>query len=300
MSSPRPPGWYDEPSGDRGLLRWWDGQSWTSVTRRRSPAEEAAPQPAADFLSGGGTGPADLLDSAQPRPASSRRRLAGAGIAGVLAVIVLLAVLPGRGADPDEGLADPRPVPTTTVPAPDPVPAPTTPRPVTGRVTDRVARLAYDVLPGDWREWDRDSFRGLESTSGYYRITQDSVPNGQTYWANVTSGQVDPAIAVGALPEAGAALVETLARSYYPEHRRDGLTRQALTVDGAPAYLIRYTAVFDPRSAAGYSAKSEAVTVLLVDTGDELPSALYVSLPDTVRELWPSVEPLLASVRIFR
>jgi hypothetical protein len=37
-----------------------------------------------------------------------------------------------------------------------------------------------------------------------------------------------------------------------------------------------------------------------VDTGAVLPSALYVSLPDTVEELWPAVDGLLGSVRIVR
>ena len=101
------------------------------------------------------------------------------------------------------------------------------------------------------------------------------------------------------LPGAAGQLVDVLARDYYPEHRRTGETRRAVTVDGAPAYLVRYTAVFDPKAAAGYAAKSEAVAVLLVDTGDDRPSALYVSLPDTVRDLWPSVEALIASVRIL-
>jgi hypothetical protein len=31
-----------------------------------------------------------------------------------------------------------------------------------------------------------------------------------------------------------------------------------------------------------------------------VPAALYVSLPDTVRSLWPSIDGLLAGVRIIR
>lgn len=298
MSSPRPPGWYDEPSGDRALLRWWDGQAWTAVTRSRSPSEQLPRPPSS------ADGPAgDVLDSGGGRrwSASTRRGLVAAGVAAVV-ITLLLALLPRQDPGGDRRLADP--APTTTARGPgvttEPAPAPTTPRAVTGRVVDRVARLSYDVLPGDWREWDRDTFRGLVSTAGYYRITQDSVPNGDTYWANVSSGRVDPEVAPGDLAAAAAELVDVLARGYYPGHQRTRVDRRALTVDGAPAYLVRYTAVFDPRSAAGYVAKSESVTVLLVDTGDPIPSALYVSLPDTIRSLWPSVESLLASVRVVR
>lgn len=300
MTDPRPPGWYDEPSGDPARLRWWDGRSWTSVSRQRS-AFEALPAPDGPAAAG------DLLDSTAPRPAApwSRRRRAvlAAGVA--VALVVALAVLgvPGRQ-DLGGGLADRGPGstgPGSAGPATPPEPAPTTARAVSGRVVDQVAKLSYDVLPGEWREWDRDTFRGLLSTVGYYRITQDSAPNEQTYWANVTSGPVSPATASREdLRGSAVRLVDMLAQRYYPNHTRQQLAQRELTVDGAPAYLVRYRAVFDPGSSEGYAAKSEEVAVLVVDTGQDLPSALYVSLPDTVSSLWPSVDGLLSSVRIVR
>ena len=283
----RPPGWYDEPGGDRASLRWWDGAAWTTVTRLRTASEDPPPAP-------------DVLDSGPPpRPRPDRRTWLGAAAA-VLAVALLVAVLrPGAGGE--EGLAG-RPGgagPATLVPT---EPAPTTARPVTGRVTDRVARLSYDVLPGEWREWDRDSFDALRSTLGYYRITQENAPNSETYWANVNSGPVAPAVASrdGDLADTARRAIRTLGDNYYPAHTREGLTQRDLTVDGARASLIRYRAVFDPVAAAGYAARSEQVVVLVVDTGGPLPSVFYVSIPDTVRELWPAIDPLLASVRVVR
>jgi len=288
----RPPGWYDEPSGDRRRLRWWDGRSWTPVTRERA-AFETLPEDRPGFLSP----PGDVVDSAAGRPATRRGLLLGllvAGVAGLLLVVGLSA-----GGTPEDRLADSGSGRGGLATPPEP--APTTPRAVTGRVVDRVARLSYDVLPGDWREWDRDSFRGLLSTIGYYRITQESAPNAQTYWANVTSGAISPRVAVqGDLRATATRLVETLAEDYYPPHTRQQVAQRELTVDGAAAYLVRYRAVFDPARAEGYSAKSEEVAVLVVDTGEPLPSALYVSLPDTVRTLWPSVDGLLSSVRVVR
>ena len=117
----------------------------------------------------------------------------------------------------------------------------------------------------------------------------------------MNSGPVDPRTAVaGDLAKTADRLIKTLGDEYYPEHARTGLVRRTLTVDGAPAALVRYKAVFDPVAAEGYSAKSEQVVVLVVNTGEQLPSALYVSLPDTVRDLWPSIDGLLASVRVIR
>jgi hypothetical protein len=71
-------------------------------------------------------------------------------------------------------------------------------------------------------------------------------------------------------------------------------------VDGAPAAMVRYKAVFDPVAAEGYSAKSEQVVVLVVNTGLDVPAALYVSLPDTVRDLCPAIDGLVAGVRVIR
>ena len=256
------------------------------MTRSRSVFEQLPPEPAA----------VDVLDVEPPRP--PRRGWVIAGIAVAVLLIIVVAGLPGR--QTGDGLAgrDPGPGAATIMPTD---PAPTTAKPVSGRFEDRVAKLSYDVLPGAWREWDRESFQGLQSTLGYYRVTQENAPRDQTYWANVNSGPVDPRTAVaGDLAKTADRLITTLGNEYYPEHTRTELVRRTLTVDGAPAALVRYKAVFDPVAAEGYSAKSEQVVVLVVDTGGQLPSALYVSLPDTVRNLWPSIDGLLAGVRVIR
>jgi hypothetical protein len=286
VTAARPPGWYDEPGGDRALLRWWDGRSWTPVTRSRSVFEQLPPERAR----------VDVLDAEPPRP--PRRGWVIAGIAVAVLLIIVVAGLPGRRGD--GGLAERGPGPgSATIMPTDP--APTTAVPINGRFEDRVAKLSYDVLPGTWREWDRESFQGLQSTLGYYRVTQENAPRDQTYWANVNSGPLDTRTAVaGDLAKTADRLITTLGDEYYPKHTRTELVRRTLTVDGAPAALVRYKAVFDPVAAEGYSAKSEQVVVLVVNTGEEVPSALYVSLPDTVRDLWPAIDGLLAGVRVIR
>jgi hypothetical protein len=286
VTAARPPGWYDEPGGDRALLRWWDGRSWTPVTRSRSVFEQLPPEPVA----------VDVLDSESPR--SPRRGWVIAGTAVAVLLIIVVAGLPGRRTGGGLAEREPGPGSATIVPTD---PAPTTATPVNGRFEDRVAKLSYDVLPGTWREWDRESFQGLQSTLGYYRVTQENAPRDQTYWANVNSGPLDARTAVaGDLAKTADRLITTLGDEYYPKHTRTELARRTLTVDGAPAALVRYKAVFDPVAAEGYSAKSEQVVVLVVNIGEEVPSALYVSLPDTVRDLWPSIDGLIASVRIIR
>jgi hypothetical protein len=168
-------------------------------------------------------------------------------------------------------------------------------------MVDPAAGLSYDVLPGQWLVWDKFTFDGTLGSVGYYRVLQKETPGVGEYWANVTSGLVSPAAASrDDLVATSRRLVTGLDTVYYPKHTRRSVEQRPLTVDGHPAYLVRYLAVFDPVASRGYQAKSEQVTVLLVDTGRQLPAALYISLPDTVRSTWALVDGLIGSVRVIR
>lgn len=301
MTEPRQQGWYDDPGGDVSQLRWWDGSAWTGITRARMAHERpAAPPPPPVAWSAG-----EVLD-AEDRPTGSRSTwLVVLGIVGVIGVLVLTGALPGLdsstgGSGRSGGRALPLPVPTEQPPFEPPSTRPP-PRPVSGRIVDAAAGLSYNVLPGRWLSWDKFAFDGMLGSVGYYQVLQEDTPLGGEYWANVTSGLVNPATASrDDLVASAGRLVNGLAAGYYPKHTRGDVEQRSLTVDGHRAYLVRFVAVFDPTAAKGYQAKSEQVTVLLVDTGRQLPAALYISLPDTVRSLWGSVDPLIASVRVIR
>ena len=67
------PGWYPDPSGSAGSLRWWDGQQWGEQVREAvgvapEPAVEAAgaaPEPAVEAI-GAAPEPADGIEPVEP------------------------------------------------------------------------------------------------------------------------------------------------------------------------------------------------------------------------------------------
>lgn len=291
MSDARSPGWYDDPAGDADRLRWWDGAGWTGITRERASFEQPPPPAVTAEPEFGGD---DVLDSGRPARARPGWVLVLVGV-GVVALLVLTGAFPGL--DRDDAPADRAAPGLTAAPSPPPTTTPA-PRPVSGRITDNEAGLSYPVLPGEWRAWDRPWFSGFASLLGYYRITETDTPVGP-YWANVNSGLISPATTRDDLAAAAVRLAGGLAANNYPEHTRRNVESRATEVDGRRAHLLRYVAVFDPVASIGYMARTEAVTVLVVDTGRPLPAALYVSLPDTVRPLWSAVDGLVASVRVL-
>lgn len=308
MSDAPRPGWYSDPSGDRFRLRWWDGVAWTGIVRDRAAFEQPGMADAPGPLPG--TAPRsparqpDVLEAAPPVPQRPRWLWPVVVVAvGLIGVLVLTGSFPGLDpaprARPDSAGGPSAPDdPTTSQGLPRPNPSP---RLVQGRVTDRDAGISYDVLPGDWREWDQTVFRGFVSTVGYYRVVQERTPGGGIYWANVNSGPVNPAASTpNDLRSTAGKVVGLLAPEYYPKHTRRELTQRPVTVDGRPGYLIRYVAAFDRAAAVGYSAQSELVAILVVDTGRPRPAVLYVSLPDTVRPVWSSLDALIRSVRVLR
>jgi hypothetical protein len=309
VSEERSPGWYADPSGEADRLRWWDGSAWTGIDRARMSHERLGSDGQAPAGSRPDGGPNDLLDSATgPPPRSPRRWFAVLLAVGVVAALVLTGRFPGLHTSglAERTIASNAPAPTLSRAEPQPPPvgpptaAPTSLRPVTGRLVDGTARLSYAVLPGSWQAWDLISFEGLITTAGYYRVVQRDTPEGGLYWANVTSGPILPSLVGADLRASARKLADALDAEYYPAHTRRDVVEQATTVDGHNAYLVRWLAVFDRSRTGGYLAKSEVVAVLLVDIGRDVPSALYLSLPDPVRSTWPSVEGLLGSVRVLR
>jgi Protein of unknown function (DUF2510) len=57
MAAPTPSGWYPDPTGSPGSIRYFDGQVWTAHTAGRPAASPNWHQPAAAEAAGDGAHP---------------------------------------------------------------------------------------------------------------------------------------------------------------------------------------------------------------------------------------------------
>jgi hypothetical protein len=294
-------GWYPDPGGEPGRLRWWDGTGWTDRTiassyedlasDNRPPRRSWSPR------------------SWSPRGWSPRSRtpliVAGCSLLAILVVVGLVAA--NQGARPDSGAAAgrqggepnlPTELPTSRPPAtvapcdtgappstapPSPTAAP--PHASAPRVTDTNAGISYAGQGEPWRPWTMIwTTPGLQAefAKGYFIVTQNDTPDGQ-YYATVLSGTLTALVGDGppANPRCVAQqLSEDVRDAYYPRpNERATLDARPVTVGGHSGYLIRYHLTFQ---VAGYDAKGEQVGIMVLNTGRPKLAVLYISIPDTV------------------
>lgn len=282
------PGWYPDPDGAPGLVRWWNGVSWSDVATPAGPGV-AVQQPV-------GYTPRPF-DPAVPPPAppsvgGRTGWIVGLGVLG-LVLVVLIGILVSSRGDGDV-TADP-PI-TGTVPAPS---GPTFPS-GTVRIIDEAAGISYPFLGEGWLEWDLGPQYELTEISGQYFTTQEEVPDGGIFIAQCTSGPVADAYGWGG-PSTLASTVREVAASaianYYPypndrEVRRD----EERTVDGHAAHLYEFQLTWDIE---GYDSSGERAALLLIDVGRPAPALLYISIPNTHAELYGVIDRVLDDVDVL-
>ncbi|MCO7222462.1 DUF2510 domain-containing protein, partial [Klenkia sp. PcliD-1-E] len=231
----------------------------------------------------------------QPPPAPrGPGRAVGVAVAAVVTVVVVVAVVVvGLVADrsgPDAG-------PTGLA---GPVPTGPTFPPGTVQIVDEAAGIAYPFLGDGWYEYVLGAPLETTSVRGQYFVTQDAVPDGGEFIAQITSGPVAEGYGWTG-PGSEQVTVETLAESvranYYPgPNEREELRDEAVTVDGAPGWVYEFTLSWDT---AGYDATGERAALLLVDTGRPAPALLYLSIPNTHAELYGVINRVIDAVDVL-
>ncbi|WP_449063745.1 hypothetical protein [Planomonospora algeriensis] len=227
--------------------------------------------------------------------------LAGSAVIALVGA-VLWAFLAGPLASTDDGSAAAATKPSATPkPSTAPKKVPRLPRfqgdasPVAGTLTDARAGLTLPQLGAPWRLDTRPTVPTTYgfSTRQYVPAGQDSA--GRSQFAQVMSGPLSPRLKSRyTSPENLAPVINavTLAarKKFFPEGNSARKTaQQTLSVGGLPAQLAAYEITSD--------GSVTTVVVAAVSTGADLPSIVYMSVPDAKKELLPDVNTVFKAIR---
>ena len=277
-----------------------------------SGLNEPPPPPPPDILIGG---PDDDNDPIR-RNKRIMKWFGGAAVA-VVAIglaVILGMVMTGRAGQPGGIFGDRAEAPSDTRPElakrcpPPSIPAerpeqPVPDAPAGPRTVDQEAGISYKAYGEPWEPWDA-AWVDRGELKVTYRIGQHFVtePNydghGSSYHATVLSGHVPAAVNDGLVLDLkciGEQIAADVRISFYPERNElEMLNQQDTTLGGRPARVLKFRLHFDQ---PGLKAKSELVSIALVDVGRVEAAILYVSIPDTHRQFDYVADDALQSIR---
>ncbi|MFB9877881.1 hypothetical protein ACFFMN_08050 [Planobispora siamensis] len=226
--------------------------------------------------------------------------LAGSAVIALVGV-VLWAFLAGPLASAEESAPAPTPAPSATKKTAKPRTIGRLPRykgdasPVAGTITDTNAAITVPRLGAPWQQDTRPNLTTTYgfSTRQYAPAGQDA--SGKAQYAEVMSGPLSPRLKGRyTSPENLAPVINavTLAarKKFFPEGNTARKTaQQTLSVGGLPAQLAAY-------EITSGDAKT-TVVVAAVSTGADLPSIVYMSVPQDVKELLPDVNTVFKGIK---
>jgi hypothetical protein len=283
------PGWYPDPDGAAGMVRWWNGISWSDVATPAGPGVVVQSSPV--------LAPPARPTAPEPSPAPSATGNRTPWIVGisllVLVAVVGAALFLGRsGSEP--AVADP------AVPSAQPLPpAGPTFAPGTVRIIDDVAGVSYPFLGDGWYEWALWDQYETTDTAGQYFTTQELTPDGKTFISQCSSGPLAEGYGwagPSTLQSSLATVADSVRHNYYPgPNERTVLRDEARTVDGHAAHLYEFQLSWD---VPGYDASGERAALLLIDVGRPAPALLYISIPNTHAELYGVIDRVLDAVEV--
>jgi hypothetical protein len=287
------PGWYTDPEGAPGYVRWWNGVTWSDVTTPAGPGVAvqsaptlAPPRPAAPPRPTAPSGP-----EVAPTRSFSRGWLVALAVLAVVGVLVA-ALVAGRS---DDGSTASGPTG-----AGESVPSGPTFAPGTVRIIDQDSGISYPWLGENWLEWDLGPQLETTAIAGEYFTTQENTPGGGMFIAQCTSGPLADGYGwggPGTLQSTLATVADSVRGNYYPApNDRRVLRDEDRTVDGHAARLYEFDLSWH---VAGYDSTGERAALLLIDVGRPAPALLYISIPNTHAELYGVIDQVLDGVQVL-
>jgi len=283
------PGWYPDPDGTSGMVRWWNGVSWSDVATPAGPGVTVQSSPVL----------APPVPPATPafQPQAPQRTTSRAPWIVGLSLLVLVAVVGATLFAGNSGKATPA---DPTIPSAQAPPAgPTFPK-GTLRIVDDVSGISYPYLGTGWLEWSLWQQEETTNTAGQYFTTQELTPDGETFIAQCSSGPLADGFGwagPATLQTTLAAVAAEARMAHYPSPNEQKVMRdEDRTVDGHAAHLFEFQLSWD---VPGYNATGERAAMLLIDVGRPAPALLYISIPNTHAELYGVIDQVLDSVQVL-
>jgi hypothetical protein len=269
------------------------------------------PAPPPDVIFGG---PDDEDDDPVKRNRRIMKWLGGAAAAVVIIGLVIAVSLVATGHTPGGGLlgkqlngpSDTRPELAKRCPPPsdtaekpynEPPAAPPGPR-----TSDGEAGISYKSYGAPWSPWDA-AWIDKGELKVTYRIGQHFITepryNGiSDYQATILSGHVPAAVNDGLVLDLnciGHQVAADLRLSFYPENNSQEMIKDGpATLGGRSAWVLKFRLHF---TQPGLKAKSELVSIALIDLGRPEAAILYVSIPDTHPQYEYITDDALDSIR---
>lgn len=172
----------------------------------------------------------------------------------------------------------------------------------TGRINDAHAGLSYARFAAPWAIPAKNSpMTELGFSASQFAVTEKAGSQPK-HWARLMSTQLSGAAKAayggpGTEQAAAGELAKVYeARMFNFRHRKRVLASQPLNLGGHQGWLVSdYLTYHRP----GVKATGDVVAVAVVDTGRKAPGVLFMSVPNTSKNLWPDVDYVTRTLRVI-